>query len=800
MQDRVRSGTTPRAWLLAIVCGLLGVALLIGGIQLAMLGGSWHYLVAGTALAVTGALVWLRWRIAVWLYAALALGTFTWAVSEAGLDGWALLPRVWPFVLLTLWFLLPDVRRSLDRGPLLCGSRGERGMPVVAALVLAAAVMLLGAAYARTRFVPVDPVPSRDATPLQRASDWPAFGGTLRGDRFSTASQITPGNAANLELAWTYRTGDKQLPNEPPWIGVTFEATPITVGDNLVLCTARNVVTAVDGDTGREVWRFDPRVDTSGIMHLACRGLSHYEGTGSGAFCDGRLLMGTHDARLIALDPATGRPCPDFGNGGAVDLKVGLGEVLPGYYYPTSPPAIVGDVAVIGAWVMDNQSNDEPPGVVRAYDVKTGALRWAWDVLSPKAHPPLTAGGMFPRNTPNFWSIASADAELGLVYLPTGNTPPDYITSTRTEEQHRYNSSIVALDANTGDVRWSFQTTHRDVWDYDVGSQPVLVDLPTAAGVQKALIAPTKVGEIFLLDRATGRPLAEVVEKPVPQDAIPGERLSPTQPFSVGMPSFTPPELRESSMWGTSPFDQLWCRIQFRRYRYDGLYTPVTTQKTIVFPSVMGTIDWGSVAVDPERRLMIVNSTGVPFVDRLIPRDEARSMGIRPYSGFDPKVPESASRSHLKSLWAQEGTPYAVEFLPFLSPLGIPCHQPPWGELSAVDLDTRRTLWRRPLGNTRDHAPFGIPFRTGMLNLGGAAITRGGVVFIAATADHYFRAFDVDSGRLLWKARLPAGGQANPMTFVSRRSGRQYVVIAAGGHGTLQTRSGDYVLAYALPQ
>ena len=356
------------------------------------------------------------------------------------------------------------------------------------------------------------------------------------------------------------------------------------------------------------------------------------------------------------------------------------------------------------------------------------------------------------------------------------------------------------LDATTGEVRWSFQTTPRAVWDYDIGSQPVLVDLPSANGMQRALLAPTKVGEIFLLDRATGRPLAEVAEKPVPQDPVPGERLSPTQPFSVGMPSFTPPDLREASMWGASPLDQLWCRIEFRRTRYDGLYTPITTQRTIAFPSPMGTIDWGSVAVDPERRVMIVNSTGVPFIDRLIPRDEARTMGIRPYSGFDPKKPGDASSSHLKSLWAQDGTPYAVEFLPFLSPLKIPCHQPPWGEIAAVDLDTRRTLWRRPLGNTRDHALLGLPFPTGMLNLGGAVVTRGGVAFIAATADHYLRAFDVETGAELWRAGLPAGGQANPMTYVSRRSGRQYVVIAAGGHGTLQTRPGDYVMAYALPK
>jgi quinoprotein glucose dehydrogenase/quinate dehydrogenase (quinone) len=735
----------------------------------------------------------MRLRAAAWLYAATTLCTVIWAVAEAGLDAWALLPRTVPLATLGLWFALPGVRRALvlGMGPAFMRSKIEAWLGPV---LFAAALALFAAAYSHGRFVPVTAHRAASTAHIERDTQWPAFGNTISGDRFSPADSITPANVGQLELAWSYRTGDKPLPTDPPWTGQTFQSTPINVGDTLYVCTPHNVVIALDADTGKERWRYDPDVNTHGVPHLACRGVAYVAGTGSGAACDERLLMGTVDDRLVAIDRATGQPCADFGANGMVDLAEGLGLTPPGYHYVTSPPTIVAGVAVVGSFVLDNQSNDEAPGVVRAYDVRSGELRWAWDVISPTGRATLAPGETYPRNTPNAWSVFSADPDLGLVYLPTGNTPPDFYGALRRPEQNRYSSSIVALDVQTGDVRWSFQTVHVDVWDFDIGSQPVLTGFKTDLGDVPALIAPTKRGEIFVLDRRNGRPLAEVVEKPVPQNPPEGERLSPTQPYSIGMPSFAPHDLTEARMWGTTPLDQLWCRIRFRSHRYEGPFTPLSTGGSFVYPSSFGAIDWGSVSIDPERRLMIVNSTALPYIDTLIPRERAIAEKIVEY---DPSSKETPAL--LSARFAQAGTPFAVETLPFLSPLGVPCHQPPWGELSAVDLDTRKIVWRRPLGTTRDHAPLGIPFPMGVFNIGGSVTTRGGVAFIGATIDAYLRAFDVETGRELWKARLPAGGQSNPMSYVSPRTERQYVVIAAGGHTSMLTRKGDYVLAYALP-
>ena len=510
--------------------------------------------------------------------------------------------------------------------------------------------------------------------------------------------------------------------------------------------------------------------------------------------------MGTLDNRLLALDAKTGRLCEDFGAHGFVDLKLGLGlDAYPkGYYYPTSPPLIVGHIAVVGSFILDNQSIDMPPGVVRGYDVRSGRLLWAWDVVSPtsiKNPPPDTT---YRRSTANYWSIGSANAALGLLFIPTGNVPPDFFAGKRPPELERYPSSIVALDVESGDVRWSFQTVHHDIWDFDIGSQPVLVDFKTPQGPVPALIAPTKRGEIFVLDQRTGSPLTEVVEKHVPQGAAVGDRTSPTQPYSTGFPSFAPADLTEADMWGATPIDQMWCRVRFKKSRYEGQFTPQSVQGTVVYAGSFGIIDWGSVSVDPERGLMIVNTSQLPYYQRLIPRDDANRLGVKPYGRRNPGDPPP-DRSTF-TYFAQEGTPYAIDSWAFLAPTGFPCNQPPWGRIAAVDLNTRRVIWQRPLGTTRDVAPLGIALPTGVFNLGGTVTTRGGVTFVGATIDNYLRAFDTETGRELWAGRLPAGGQANPISYVSAKSGRQFVVIAAGGHATLRTQPGDYVIAYALPK
>ena len=449
---------------------------------------------------------------------------------------------------------------------------------------------------------------------------------------------------------------------------------------------------------------------------------------------------------------------------------------------------------VLGGWVTDGQYVGEPSGVIRAFDATTGAFAWAWDMGRPDDHGlPLPDKG-FTRGTPNSWAPISADEDLGLVYLPMGNATPDYYGGYRNAVDDKYSSSVVALDAETGALHWSFQTAHHDLWDYDVASQPTLVDLP---GGVKALLQATKRGEIFMLDRRTGTPLAGVEERAVPQGGVQGEKLAPTQPFSIGLPSFAGPMPTEARMWGLTPFDQLWCRIKFREARFEGTMTPLGTDRpTLTYPGFLGGMDWGGVSVDLSRNLMIVNSNRVGNYNRLIPRAEADRLGIKPFS--------ARGHDYAGGPVAQAGTPYAVSVAPFLSPLLVPCTQPPYGMISAVDLTTKQLVWSKPFGTGQDSGPLTIPshlpFTMGVPNIGGSVATKGGLFFIGSSQDKYLRAFETASGREVWRARLPAGGQATPMTYWSAASGRQFVLIAAGGHGGLLTTPGDSVIAYALPK
>jgi quinoprotein glucose dehydrogenase/quinate dehydrogenase (quinone) len=778
-----------RPYGLTIVLAILGIVLVYMGGQLAALGGSAYYVLAALTLFATATLVWRRDGRAAWLYAALTLATLLWALWETGGDPWAMLPRILAPAVLGLWFALPWVRRSLrlSRAAALSG-------PVL--LIVALAMIWIG--YGANAFRPVDSgARTVESGPRDAATDWTEYGGNAAANRFVATDQINRANVASLEVAWVYRTGHAPGANDPDFANYPLQVVPLELDDTLYFCTQHNVVIALDADAGRERWRFDPQVDGTGIPHFACRGVAHHESTGSGE-CASRLLVGTVDNRLIAIDRRSGQPCRAFGHEGAVDLKPGLGEFPPGYYYPTSPPIIAGDVAVVGAFIFDNQTTDLPPGVVRAYDVHTGDLVWAWDFVNPAGIRAPAFPAEYPRGTANYWSVGAYDADLGLIYLPTGNTAPDFYGGHRTPAIERYASSIVALDAASGDVRWSFQTVHHDIWDFDIGSQPVLVEFDTDRGPVPALIAPTKRGEIFVLDRRDGTPITEVIEQPVPKGAADGDWLSPTQPFSVGMPSFAPDDLTEADMWGATPIDQLWCRLRFARSRYDGQFTPQSTQGSVIHAGSFGIIDWGSVSLDPERGLMIVNTSGLPYYQKLIPRAEADRLHVRPYGTAKPEDPPPSAESF--TMFAQAGTPYAIDSWGFLSPLGYPCNEPPWGTLAAVDLKRRETIWRRPLGTTEDVAPFGLALPAGVFNIGGTVTTRGGVTFVDATIDDYLRAFDTETGRELWKGRLPAGGQANPISYVSGKTGRQYVVIAAGGHGSLKTKPGDYIVAYALPQ
>jgi membrane-bound PQQ-dependent dehydrogenase (glucose/quinate/shikimate family) len=599
---------------------------------------------------------------------------------------------------------------------------------------------------------------------------------------------------SGLKVAWIYRTADLPTAADAT-ASFTFEATPINVGQTLYLCTPYSKVIALDADTGKPRWRFDPHVRTSGTMAHVCRGVAYFE-KADAPECPRRILAATIDARLMALDADTGSVCNTFGTDGFVNLKDGMGFVRPGYVHTTSAPTVTHGLVVLGGLVLDGQEVGEPSGVVRAFDATTGKLAWAWDLGRPGVHGEPPPGGSYTRGTPNAWAPFSADEALGLIYVPTGNSTPDFVGSHRSALSEKFSSSIVALDATTGDVRWAFQTVHHDLWDFDVPAQPVLIDFPTAEGKIPAVVQATKRGEIFILDRRDGRPLTKVEELPAPQSPVEGDWTSPTQPYSLGFPEFAGRDLNEDDAWGLTPLDQLWCRIQFKKLRYDGQFTPPSLRGSLQYPGIYGVIDWGGISIDTDRGILTANTSRVPFIQKLLTRVEADGQGVWPWGSKPNK------RDNL-GVFAQAGTPYASIASPFLSPLGIPCIQPPWGELTAVDLATRKILWRKTLGTGRDTGPLGLttglPINFGVPGAGGPLLTGGGVLFVAATLDREFRAFDTKDGNELWHARLPAGGQASPITYISAQSGRQFVVIDAGGHSGLGTKTGDYVIAYALP-
>jgi quinoprotein glucose dehydrogenase len=765
-----RARRLPRA-LFAALLGMIGAALLAGGLWLAGLGGSAYYAVAG--MLVVAAAV-MHWRGGVWgdrLYALMLAGTLVWALAEAGLAPWALVARLFAPAVLGLAFLIP---------------RRKEGSPI-ARMSLAGAASLVCIGVVGLSFVLPGAFGSQGlgsaeamatAGPSPADTDWLHYANDSRGSRFAPLAQITPANAGKLQVAWIHRSGIAPAP------AASGQATPIKVGDTLYTCAPNSVVMAIDARTGEERWRFDPRTAAANYALMACRGVSYARvGAESGA-CADRILATTIDARLLALDAKTGRPCAGFGAGGQVSLLDGIGAVSPGAQYTSSPPASARGHLVLGGMVVDNQSTKVASGVIRSFDPVTGALQWAWDMGAPARIGAPAPGETYTRSTPNSWSSFAVDEALNLVYVPTGNPSPDFFGGLRRPFDEKYGSSIVALDLDTGRPRWSFQTVHHDLWDYDVPAQPLLVELQTAAGVVPALVQATKQGQIYVLDRRTGRPIVPVTERRVPQGVVPGDRLSPTQPFSAL--SVIGSRLTEASMWGVTPIDQMMCRIEFRRSRYDGIYTPAGTDRpTIVSPGLSGAINWGSLSLDGDHNVLVVNSMNFPWRLRLVPRAAV--------------TPEIAN-----ARWTplMTGTPYAAQQEPFLGPLQTPCTAPPWGYLQAIDLKTNRVLWKRTLGTGQDTGPLRLPsllpLPIGVPNQGGAVTTRGGVIFIGATLDRYIRAFDLRAGKELWKARLPAGGQATPMTYMS--GGRQYVVITAGGHSFMETRKGDYTIAYALPE
>jgi len=765
---------------------LLAVPLLLGGLQLVLLGGSLYYLIAGFFLVSCAVRLWQQNPAAPMIYAVFMLITVLWSLYESGTNHWALLPRILPFAVLGAWFLTPWLRHSLYHGnpPALLASKYPL-YAVSVSLALLAYIAVDGYGYT------VKPLSARSGiNTVNTAGDWPSYGNNVGGSRYSPLDQINRDNVSELEVAWTYRTN----------AGGSFKATPLQVGELLYVCTGGNRVIALDADSGELRWQFDPLIDPEHLefaryFTTGCRGVSYFEAPADyQGECSERILTATSDARLIAIDALSGARCSRFGEQGEIDLTIGMGNDPRIFNFQTSPPGIVRGNAVVGGWVLDNRSVGEPSGVVRAFDALSGDFSWAWDMGRPGIHTEPLRGEVYTRGTPNVWSLFSVDEELGLIYAPTGNETPDYFGGQRLESSEQYASSVVAIDGETGSVRWSFQTTHHDIWDYDVPSQPVLIDLPGENGEKvPAVLVPTKRSEVFVLNRVTGEPIFDIQELPVPQEGgVPEDYVAATQPFAVDLPNFRE-DLSEAKMWGATPLDQLWCRIEFKKMRYDGHFTVPGAGTIFQFPGNAGGHNWGSVSVDQVNNIMVVNPMLLGNQLTLIPRDE---------------LPEGVQGNQL-------GTPYSHTTVRFLSPLGIPCNQPPYGVLAAIDLETKQLLWERPIGSAKESGPFGIksrlPVTIGTPQSAGTVTTAGGLIFSAGTFDNTIRATNISDGREMWSDSLPFTAHATPMSYLSP-AGEQTVVITVpvfnsnNGNGFRvlpadeEDPEGGYIIAYRLAQ
>ncbi|UQY36716.1 membrane-bound PQQ-dependent dehydrogenase, glucose/quinate/shikimate family [Pseudomonas fulva] len=796
-------GTRALLLIIGVLIALVGVVLLGGGGYLASLGGSPYFLFMGVALAAGGALIAVRKPIGAWVVALAMLATVVWALVDVGLVFWPLFSRLFTFgvIALVVALIYPTLKKA-------AGDHGGRGAYALAAVLAVALVAGFGATFVPHPSVAAsgDGPAVQPVDPDQAQKNWEHYGNTAGGSRFAALDQITRANVKDLQVAWTYHTGDVAESNGN---GAEDQLTPLQVGDKVFICTPHNNLIALDADSGRELWRNDINAQSS--VWQRCRGLAYFDADAplqqpsaagaaavpsvaiaEGANCRRRLLTNTIDARLIAVDADTGALCEGFGDNGQVDLKAGLGAAPDPHYQLTSPPLLAGTTVVVGGRVADNVQTDMPGGVIRGFDVVTGAMRWAFDPGNPEDRQAPADGQSYVRSTPNAWAPMSYDPAMNTVFLPMGSSSTDLYGAERTELNHRYGASILALDATTGAEKWVYQTVHNDLWDFDLPMQPSLIDFPQADGSKvPAVVIGTKAGQIYVLDRATGQPLTEVRNVPVKAADIKGEQYALEQPLSVGMPQIGAQTLTESDMWGATPFDLMLCRISFKQMRYEGLYTAPGTDVSLSFPGSLGGMNWGSLSTDPVNDYIFVNDMRLGLWVQMIP---AENRG--PASSGGEAVNTGMGAVPLK------GTPYAVNKNRFLSLAGIPCQAPPFGTLTAIDMKTRKIAWQVPVGTVEDTGPLGIkmrlPMPVGMPTLGGSLATQSGLVFFAGTQDYYLRAFDSGTGKEVWKQRLPVGSQGTPMTYVSPRTGKQFIVVTAGGARQSPDR-GDYVIAYALP-
>lgn len=795
-------------YLLSIILVIAGLFFSVAGSKLVILGGSAYFLLTGFVILLSGIQFFRRKSSAVWLFLVVFIGTFVWAPFDAGFDFWPLVSRLMlPTGLMMLAFLTwPTLRKREGKATL---AKLSYLLSALLALGMAGTFVLMFQPHPTVVFHG-QPLPLIPVEKGLQQKNWDNYGNTPGGSRFVALDQITRNNVQDLKVAWIFHTGD--IPHSPDGNGAEDQQTPLQIGNRIFLCTPYNNVIAIDADSGKEIWRRE--VNARSQVWNRCRGLAYFDANkpipspsvpGSispapvtlirGDSCQRRILMNTIDARLMAINADNGEFCQHFGADGVVDLKTGLGDAEDPKYQLTSAPTLAGTTVVVGGRVADNVQTDMPGGVLRGFNVITGEMRWAFDPGNPEPNATLKPGQTFVRSTPNSWAPMSYDPEMNAVFLPMGSSSVDLWGANRNALDHKYGAAVLALDATTGKEKWVYQTVHNDLWDFDLPMQPSLIDFPMKDGsIRPALIIGAKTGQIFVLDRHTGKPLTEVKELPVKTRTIPGEQYSPTQPFSVGMPQIGAQKLTESDMWGATPFDLLMCRISFKSMRYDGLFTAPDTDVSLNFPGSLGGMNWGGLSTDPNNHYIFANDMRLGLWVQMIPQKAGTNS---PTSNGGETTNTGMGAVPLK------GTPYSVNKNRFVSPLGIPCQKPPFGTLSAIDLKTRKVVWQVPVGTVKDTGPFGIKMRAlmqvGMPTLGGTLATQGGIVFIAGTQDYYLRAFDSSTGQELWKARLPVGSGGTPMSYVSPNTGKQYVIISAGGARQSLDR-GDYVIAYALNQ
>ena len=616
------------------------------------------------------------------------------------------------------------------------------------------------------------------STPHQSQSknSWTQYGKSAGGGRFVTASQITPQNVSNLKMVWEFHTHDLSDGNNKPFSA--FECTPTFVDDTLYIVSPFNRVFALNPDTGKLKWTYDPKIDKFKPVAeepFACRGVTAWQNPQTGKVT---IFLATYDARLIALSAKTGTPIISFGNKGTVDLKDGVGTRYLNHYHETSAPCVVGGLVIVGSSILDNLAVDMPSGVVRAYYANSGKLAWRWNPLAnlpslPTVSNPKVAKYLRGAKTGsgNAWATISADSKRGLVFVPTGSASPDFFGGYRPGNDADADS-VVCLNAKTGHKKWAFQTVHHDLWDYDVPSEPIIC---IVAG-KPAVVVTTKMGFVFVLNELSGKPMLPIKERKVPINGIKGEYYSPTQPFPILPKPLVPITFQP---WAINDSFKQFIRNKTKGKRSGGIFTPVGFNGTIVLPGGLGGCNWSGASYDPLTNTLFVNTNSIANIVTIVKRGD---------------------EDNFNSILMQKGAPYAVDLETFDAPDQVPANAPPWGVMHAINLTDGKVEWERPLGQMPQFSSFEESKAWGAPNLGGSFCTSNGLVFIAATVNPVLRAFDSATGKILWRTSLPAGGQATPMEFVSPRTGREIIVQCAGGHHGLGSIQGDSVIAYALPQ